>query len=425
MNLNDLYRQKQQAWYSAEDLIKNAEAENRTLNDDELKTWNKALDDMNNIEANIQAVRKADELRSVNATIVPTFDNKPMTAEERHLDWVNTLNKWMRTGTKELTPDERTKLGLKQEEGRYSIELRTPGQQTITTTGGGYMIQTDLMPWIETAMKYYGPMLNACYVFQTDDGRPITWPSLDDTSNKGAAETINADMFDSSTALTFGQITFGAIKYSSEGILVPYELLQDSSFNVAQVVGETLGERLWKILNYDMTVGDGSGNCNGIVYSTGGSVLGENAANATLTRTDIIRLIHSVDPAYRMAPKCAFMMNDTTIRYIKLLTIGTNDDRGIWQPSMIDGQPNKIEGYPYWINNDMDSIGANKKPVIFGDLGKYYIRQAGPLRVVRLTERYAELDDVGFIVIGRYDAKLLRANTTTYCPVKHIRNLGT
>jgi HK97 family phage major capsid protein len=314
---------------------------------------------------------------------------------------------------------------LKKEEGRYSIELRTPGQQTITTTGGGYMIQTDLMPWIEVAQKYYGPMLQACTVFNTQDGRPITWPSLDDTGNTGAAETINADMFDSSTALTFGQISFGAIKYSSEGILVPYELLEDSSFNVAQVVGEALGERLYRKLNTDFTSGDGSGNANGIVYATGGAVIGENAAISAVTRTDIVRLIHSVNNSYRISPKCAFMFNDTTARYLRLLDIGTNDARPVWEVSMRDGQPDKLEGFPFWINNDMDDIGSNKKPIIFGDIGKYVIRQAGPLRVVRLTERYAELDDVGFIVIGRFDGKLLRANTTTYCPVKFLRNLGT
>lgn len=423
MTINDLYRNKQQIWYQAEDIVKVAEGENRMLNADEETRWNKLMDEMNSIDENIKIQKKADQLRSLNADMVPGAD-KPVSKEETQVKYTSAQDKWIRTGNQYLTADERKLLGLDIIEGRPSIELRTINPQTVSTTAGGYIIPTDLAPWIERASKYYGPMLQASTVWVTSDGRPITWPSIDDTSNTGSMETINSDMVDNNAALTFGQFTFNAYKYSSDAVVVPYELLQDTTFNLTELIGSLLGERLYRKLNTDFTTADGSSKPVGIIGSAG-AYLGENAAATAITRTDLVRLIHSVDPSYRMSPKAAFMFADSTLRYCKLLTIGTGDDRPLWEVSMIEGQPNRIEGYPYWVNNDMAAIAATAKPVLFGDFGKFVIRQAGPIRVVRLTERYAEKDQVAFLVIGRWDSEILKANTTTLCPIKYLRNLGT
>lgn len=418
MTINDLYKQKRQAFYNAEDLIKKAEEENRKLDDDQLKQYNAYIDEMNSIQGNIDALKKADEMRSFNSEQV---DGKPR--EEVKVEYSDAVNKWLRSGTKNLNQEERDILRVTNEQAGPAIDLRAdPAAQSTSTTAGGYTIDTDLAASIEMAKKWYGPMLEAARVVRTSQGNTIYWPTLDDTSNTGAKETENTNMFDDSTGLTFGRLQLDAYKFSSEGVLVSYELLQDSEFNIAQVVGEALGERLYRYVNTAMTTGDGSGDPNGVVTA---SYIGENAANAAITRTDIVRLIHSVDRAYRYSPKTALMMHDTTLRYIRLLTIGTADDRPLWQPSMVSGEPDKIEGFKYWINNDMDEIGANKKVMLFGDFNKYIIRQAGPLRIVRLNERYAEKDAVGFIVIGRFDGELLEANTTTQCPIKYMRNLGT
>ena len=422
MNIQSLYKEKRELWYQAEDLLKTAEAENRELTTDQLTQYNKILDSMNAKQANIDAMKKAEELRSENReTIVD--EKKPVTVEEIRKIKSDAVNKWLRGGTQSLGVEDRKILNLTVEGGSPAIDLRAdPAAQTVTTSGGGYTIDTELASWIETAKKWYGPMLMAGETFTTSKGGTIYWPTIDDTSQTGVRETINTNMFDDSTGITFGRFQLDAYKYSSEGILVPFELLQDSEFNIAKVVGEVLGERLYRAVNTALTTGDGSGDPNGVVTA---AYIGENAASGALTRTDLVRLIHSVDKSYRESPKAAFMFHDSTLRYIRLLTIGSNDDRSLWQPSMREGEPDRIEGYKYWINNDMDELGANKKSVLFGDFGKYLIRNIPPLRVVRLNERYAEQDSVGFIVLARYDGDLLKANTTTSCPIKYLRNLGT
>ena len=70
---------------------------------------------------------------------------------------------------------------------------------------------------------------------------------------------------------------------------------------------------------------------------------------------------------------------------------------------MIVGAPDRIEGYRY-INQDLEDLHLTYKPILFGDFNQFCVRQAGELRLVRLVERYGELDQIAFAVIGRFDS---------------------
>jgi len=116
-----------------------------------------------------------------------------------------------------------------------------------------------------------------------------------------------------------------------------------------------------------------------------------------------------VDPLYRSNAR--FMFNDSTLEAIKKLTFGDADGRPLWQPSVAVGAPDTIEGKPYVINQSMANIGASAASVLFGDFSYYFIREVADWRLVRLNERYAEKDQVGFTLFARYDAKVIDAGT--------------
>jgi len=61
-----------------------------------------------------------------------------------------------------------------------------------------------------------------------------------------------------------------------------------------------------------------------------------------------------------------------------------------------------------------------KIPNDIGDFGEFIIRQAGPIRLIRLVERFADTDQTGFAVIGRFDSNKL-TESSTY-PFKFMRN---
>jgi HK97 family phage major capsid protein len=105
------------------------------------------------------------------------------------------------------------------------------------------------------------------------------------------------------------------------------------------------------------------------------------------------------------------MMHDTTLKAIAKLDIGTNDARPLWQPSMITGQPDTIEGKRFFINMAMEEIGASNEIMIFGDLIKFVIRKVLGTTLFVYREKYMDYLQVGFQAYSRWDSRLLDAGT--------------
>jgi HK97 family phage major capsid protein len=61
------------------------------------------------------------------------------------------------------------------------------------------------------------------------------------------------------------------------------------------------------------------------------------------------------------------------------------------------------------IVQEMDSIATAKKPVVIADFSKYIIRDSQGMRMIRMQERYADYDQVGFVGFMRTDALVLQS----------------
>ena len=175
-------------------------------------------------------------------------------------------------------------------------------------------------------------------------------------------------------------------------------------------VADLLGERVGRIANTQLTTGSGSSAPNGIVTA---SSLGVTAASASAIAFDeTIDLVHSVDPAYRTGPKVAYMFNDSTLKAVRKLKNGDGDY--IWQAGNVQaGVPATLNGYRFYINQGMASIATGNKAMIFGDLGKYYVRKVGQPIIGVLRERF--WPDLGIAGLIRFDGEL--ADTAA---VKHL-----
>ena len=214
--------------------------------------------------------------------------------------------------------------------------------------------------------------------------------------------------------MTFGQKVLDAYAWNTEWIRVSKELADDSIFAMEQILGDLLGERLGRIANAQLTVGTGSSAPNGIVT---GSTLGKTAASGTaITADEIIDLLHSVDPAYRVGPKVGFMFNDTTLATIRKLKDG--DNNYLWQMGNVQaGIPGTLLGYRYIVNQSMLSIpdsAAARRVMLFGDFSKYYVRKVGAPLVGALQDKdfWPGFGVAGYI---RFDGEL--ADTAA---VKHL-----
>lgn len=295
--------------------------------------------------------------------------------------------------------------------------------QTTSTTGGGYLIPRGFQAELEKAVKAYGGMWETSRILKTSKGNVLDWPTVNDTNNKArliSESTTSAGGND----VVFGTQPYEAYKYTSDLIQVPFELLEDSEFDVASLMVEILAERIWRGTNLAFTTADGSSKPHGIIHSSNLSYGASTSNDTALAYDDFVNLEHAVDPMYRKAAGTGWMFHDSVVQQAK--KIKDSQNMPIWNPNLMAvGAPATILGYKYTINQDMPIFfGGNSTDndsdacAIFGDLKKYIIRQVNNMRIIRLNERYAELDQVAFVCLFRVDGDLLNAGTN---PVKYLR----
>ena len=276
--------------------------------------------------------------------------------------------------------------------------------QTVTTTAGGYAIPTGFVPELERAMLAFGGMRAASRVIRTATGNQLEWPTIDDTGNTGELLAINTAVAE--VAVVLAQKLLDAYKFSSKAVTVPFELLQDSAFNLDSELASILGVRLGRVTNTYYTTGTGSSQPQGIFAASGGVATGVTAASATAyTYDEIVALVHSVDASYRNNPGAAFMFHDNQLATIRKLQDGNGN--AMWgEHGLTSKEPTTLLGYPYFVNQDLTStILTTNKTLYFGDFHKFVIREVAGLRMRRLDELQAAEDQVVFIAFLRGDSE--------------------
>lgn len=329
---------------------------------------------------------------------------------DRELDDKEVFQRAIRFGVESLDTEERHRIA----ELRANVSAEMRAQAAGTDTAGGYTVPEGFQAEIIQAMQMYGPMLDPGITRQlpTDSGNPLPWPTMDDTANKGALLGENTQAGEQD--VTFGQKQLDAYTYTSKIVRVSLQLLQDSAFDMNGLIRDVFGERIGRIGNEHLTVGTGSSQPNGIVTASANG--NTTSGTSAVTWEEVMDLYHSVDPAYRNMPNTRFMFHDNTLKALR--KIKDNDGRFIWQPADVrTGAPATILEEPYSINQDMPQLGTGNKFMVYGDFARYVVRLVRDFTMLRLTERYADYLQVGFIGFSRLDGELVDGSA-----VKHMDN---
>lgn len=393
--------------------------------DKDAETWLSQADKIERMEKREIADGEGEELKSTPKKIDDLKPEQKAKAEDLAMrSYLSTgsvpqeLRALMPAAAAEKDDNDMIKVALKE------MGIETMATQTTTTTGGGYTIPRGFQAELEKAVLAFGGMWEASRILKTTKGNVIDWPTVDDTANEAYLLGESVSAATSAQPVAFGTIPFEAYKYTSGLIQVPTELLEDSEFDIPSLMVELLSERIFRGTNRAFTTADGSSKPHGII-ANGNAVYGASSGNDTvLAYDDFVNLEHSVDPGYRNRPGTAWMFHDTVLAQAKKIKDTAN--MPVWNPGLMQtGEPSRLFGYRYHINQHMPIFWAgdatdndNVKAVLFGDLKKYIIRQVRNMRIVRLNERYGELDQVAFVVFLRVDGDLLDAGTN---PVKYLR----
>jgi HK97 family phage major capsid protein len=297
----------------------------------------------------------------------------------------------------DLTKEQRDLL----RRGHQEVRVQIAG----TAAAGGYTVPKELANEIVKTMKDWGPMYDGTIVrdITTGSGNEFDIPTNDDTSGSASGLNEGADLTDDDSGdLTFGQKRLDAYVDATPWVKLSFELLQDSVFNLEEFLAEALGERLGRRANSRLTTGSGTGQANGVVTaSTQGKVA---AAAAAIAADELLDLQHSVRAPYRRSPKCRWMFADNTLLAIRKLKDG--EGNYLWTMGDIRvGAPAMLLDHPYSINDDVPTMAANAKSVLFGDFSRYWVRKVGAPLIGTVRERF--WPKVGMAGLIRYDGELV------------------
>jgi len=317
-------------------------------------------------------------------------------------------------GLSALSDDQRRSM-----RARVSPDIRA-AMSTTTGSEGGYTVAPEFSTTLIQAMKAAFAVRSVATQFQTATGAQLPFPTADATSEEGEIVGQNAAVAKQDTS--FGLVSLDVYKYSSKSIALPFELIQDSFFNIESYIQNLLQLRLGRIQNRHHTLGTGTGQPRGLVPAAGAGKVGATGQTVTITYDDLVDLEHSVDPYYRPAGK--WMMNDDTLRILR--KVKDPQGRPIFVPGYetgnAGGAPDRLLGREIVINQHMSVMAANAKSVLFGDFSKYMVRDVMDFTLFRMTDsKYTENGQVGFLAFCRSGANLIDVGGA----VKYYQNSAT
>lgn len=312
------------------------------------------------------------------------------------------LRAFLTGGVRAMTPEDITV-----QQQRQTPDIRA-AMSTTTSGEGGYTVATEYYRQLTEAMKLTGGIRAVASTLQTSTGAQMNFPAADATSEVGEIVGQNAAVTAGDT--TFSNLTMDVYKYSSKKIALPFELIQDSMFDIEGYIQALLATRIGRITGQHFTTGTGTGQPNGLIVA---ATVGKTAATGgatTVSYDDLVDLEHSVDPVYRAGLAVGYMMHDSTVKALRKLK--DTQGRPIFVPGYEQGNPggapDRLLGRPIYINQDVASMAANAVSIAFGDFSKYLIREVMDLTLFRMADSGFLLNgQIGFVAFNRQGGNLI------------------
>lgn len=402
MSTLKLREERANIWEQMKALVDKAEAEGRDLSAEETASYERMESDLDSLGNRIEREEKL-------SARAPEFDRNatasagtvaPTERDERD-DYTAAFAAYIRN--EPLSYEQQRAL-----QAGFDATIKNAAG-VGTGAAGGYTVPPEFRDKFVETQKWFGPMLQEAEVIYTDTGANLQWPTNDDTANVGAILAENTQVTEQD--VTIGTASIDSYMYTSKLVRASLQFLQDNAINADVWLPERLGVRIGRILNQHFTTGTGTSQPDGIVTSATVGVTGTGSLASTggVSYDNLVDLVESLDPAYGGGNGLKFMGHQSVRKALRKLKDGQN--RPLWEPSLQVGMADSLLGYPFVLNNDMATVAQNSKSLLFGNIRQaYVIRVVKGLTVLRLTERYADYLQVGFLGFERADGTMQDGN---------------
>lgn len=260
---------------------------------------------------------------------------------------------------------------------------------------GGYLVPDSMEAQIVQTLAEENVMRRLAAVIHMEDGERAV-PVVRSMSD--------AQWLDENEAMEIGAAGFEAarLKPRKLGLTIPVsnELLADAGVDMATFLADSFARRIASNEEKAFLAGDGVKQPTGLLNSAQVGVT--TAAPDALTADELISLYYALDEQYRS--KAVFLMHEDTAKALR--TLKDENGRYLWREAL-GGEPDRLLGRPVYTSRFMPKLAAGAKPVVFGDLSKYWIADRGNRTLRRYGEVFALRDQTAFVMTERVDGKLI------------------
>lgn len=346
-----LLEERAQAVHAARAILDAAAADKRSLTADEQQSVDRAFAEVDAKGKIVEDIRTAERLDSEVRSAMSGMESAPSAGMESREQSDEDILRSMERG-----------------------EIRHYEFRDVARTSTGAPIPTSFLPRIMEVMRWTGPFPNYGDVLNTPDGTNLQVPRTNAYS-VGSVTTEGGTYGESDPSFQ-AFLTLGAFKISTR-FDTTFEFVRDSGVDILPYLAKNIGQALGYKYNLALTLGTGTLEPTGVVTSAGSALT--SGTSQTFAYADIVDLYYSLDAAVRNAPQFAFMASTGGLKRLRKMVDTTGQP--LWQPAVIQGQPDLLLGKPIEENPHMADIGAGTLPVIAGDFGSFLIRQVGAIDI--------------------------------------------
>lgn len=418
-----LQTERQRTWKQARDLLDHAEQQKRDLTGTEEVEYRAMTADLDLLG---ERIKKLDADERSDAEAQAALRNLMGTKGAR--DFRSTEDRELDANLRRIInhrSNEPLEIGIPAEEMRSGFQPGLERRDLATTSGGG-VLGTGFYSTLQRHLVETSSILSAgATVLRSDSGEPIKIPKSTALSSAGI---IAEGTTITESEPTLGTVTLGAYGYKFL-VQVSYELANDANFDLIGFLAEQAGVAIGNGFGAHAITGTGTAQPSGILTGASLGVTGPVGTSLSLgSQTtagqggDLLHdLVASLAEPYARSRSAAWLMRNSTLNVIRKLRDSTG--RYVFDAAVIpgSGSAGTLLGRPVYTDPTVPALGVSAKSILFGDIGRYWVRQVGGLRFERSEDFAFDRDTITFRAVARLDGALV----DTTGAVKYFQNSAT
>ena len=339
------------------DIVNKAEAETRTLSEDENKRFGEIRTEIANIDTTLKAIEEARALEN-------KTPNKDKKKEQRTIDEENFL--------KFVRGEERA----------------------LSVANNGGIIPVSIANRIIETVKELSPIYRMVEVYNVSGD--LVFPVYDETQS-----SIKAVYVDDLTELTEGTGKFKTVKLTNHvvGCLakISKSLMNRTDFDLVSYVVRKVAQSIAEFLEKELIKGT-EGKMNGIEANI---ITSENAGK--IVADDLIEVQMAVPEVYQK--DAAWIMNKKAFKLLRKLK--TTDGEYLLTKDLANGFGWMLLNKPVYITESADEVATGNKPLFYGDYKGLALKLAQNVEIQILMEKFATQHAIGVVGYIEADSKMV------------------